>query len=161
MPFLFSGMLPSRFLPPPSFKTAELGMATKILRLATNFFDTESVLRLVLFGGPRLPRPLAYAIACMTSASFKTLAGFEAQHQSLLERRERVFGCLCWRSDNAFPDGWGSLTFCSNLIVARHGDLANTFFPGSTSSILAINRKLGRHIFKNGLKTTMYESLLA
>ncbi len=42
------------------FKTVELRMANKILRLATNPFDTDNAHQLWALGGPRLARPLAY-----------------------------------------------------------------------------------------------------
>jgi hypothetical protein len=147
--------------PPPSFKIVELRMANKILRLATNSFDTDSAHQLMTLGGPRLPRPLAYVIACITRASFKTLNGFEAQHSSLVKA---VFENECLansagHADNAIPDGWDSPAFCTNLLLASEGMLAKQFFPGSLNAILGLKRKFLRKEVKAGLQKAIFEIL--
>ena len=144
--------------PPPSFKTVELRMANKILRLATNSFDTDSAHQLLALGGPRLPRPLAHVIACITRAAFKTLTGYETQHLSLVKA---VFEneCLANAADNAIPDGWDSPTFCSNLLSASEGALAKQFFPGSLDAILALKRKFLRKEVKTGLQKAIFDIL--
>ena len=118
--------------------------------LATHSFDTDSPHKLVCFGGPRLPRPLACAIACITRASIKTLAGFEAQLKCLVKA---VFENQCLASsaghaDNAIPRGLGSLAF------------AMSFLQVPDSGVLPARRSsTGK--YWNKIAEAMYESLLA
>ena len=103
--------------PPDCFKVSELRMASKVLRLATSSFDSDSVHQLELLGGPRLPRPLAYVIACMTRASIKTLDGSVQQHA----RNENFAQSGHF---NAVPGGWDSPAYASNLLLASSGTMA-------------------------------------
>ena len=80
-----------------------------------------------IYRGQRLPRALVYVIACLTRASIKTLD--EDLHKSLVKAAFEN-GCLvasAGHSDNAIPGGWDSPAFCSNLLAARSGDMANSF----------------------------------
>lgn len=91
-------------------------------------------------------------ISCATRASLKTLSGFEARHNSLVAS---VFENECVAHSagrNAIPDGWDSLVFCSNLLAASTSDLANKFWAGTRSSIVAINRKVDRTNLKTSLQ---------
>ena len=72
------------YTPSPNFKVYEFRMANKVVRLATNSFDTNSAYQLHVLAGPKLPRPPAYMIACTTRACLKMCSGFEAQHDSLV-----------------------------------------------------------------------------
>ena len=147
--------------PPPLFKTSELRWANKILRLATNSFDTNSVYQLHLLGGPKLPRPLAYLVACITRASLKTLTGFEEQHKTLVDT---VYDNECLANSfkcNAIPNGWDSAAFCSNLLCASSGDLAEFHFPGSMAGILQIKRKFRNKTLKVSLQKAIFEHLTA
>ena len=152
----------ARLAPPPeSFKIAELSMANKILRLATNSFNSDAAHQLELLHGPRLPRPLAYVIACMTRASLKTLNGFESQHKQLVESVCSHVSLVAADLSDPVPDGWDSVAFCSNLLKASNGDMAETYFPGSKTLILQIRRSFERKRLKGGLQKAIYNALLS
>jgi hypothetical protein len=71
--------------PPKSFKTVELRVANKILRLATNSFSTNCAYQLESLHGPKLERPVVHLHACMVRCAAKTLHGFSQQHETLLQ----------------------------------------------------------------------------
>ena len=136
-------------------------MANKILRLATNSFDTDSAHQLEVLGGPRLPRPLAYVIACITRAAIKTLDGFEVQHDSLIQAVHLHESLAISAHYNPIPDGWDSDAYCSNLTKAVSGELANEYFPGTRNAIIAIREDFRKKKLKQGLQKSIYKCLLS
>ena len=147
--------------PPECFKVSELRMANKVLRLATNSFDTDCVHQLEVLGGPRLPRPLAYVIACITRASIKTFDGFELQHSSLVDAVFKNESLAQSSHFNAIPEGWDSPAYASNLSLACSGRLADTYFPGALNTILNIKKDFRKKKLKVGLQKTIYKFLLS
>lgn len=111
----------------------------------------------MLFGGPRLPRALAYVVACLTRASTQTLAGFKDQHKALVNAvfKNELSTASPGHSDEAIPDGRSSAAFCSNLLAARSGDSAsflllalNQVFWRSRGSLSGNNlNMICRHLF--------------
>lgn len=123
--------------PPPILEMSELRMANKTMQLVTNSFDARSALQLHVLGGPKLPRSLAYMFACITRASLDTFSELEAQRNSLFPSALENECLADSVGRNAIPNGWGSLAFCSDLLAASAGDLANRFFRGTKSIIVA------------------------
>ena len=97
--------------PPKSFKTVELRVANKILRLATNSFSTNCVYQLESLHGPKLERPVVYLHACMVRCAAKTLHGFSQQHETLLQEVLNSLPLAQLRIGNAKPEGWDSEAF--------------------------------------------------
>ena len=69
----------------------------EVLRFVIDSFDSDCVHQLACLGGPRLPRPLACVVACITGASLKTLIVSETEHHTLVSA---VFENEC-RPDSA------------------------------------------------------------
>ena len=90
------------------------------------YIDTDAAHQLELLHGPRLPRPLAHVIACTTRASVKTLNGFESQHKELVDSICNHVSIISVDLAEPVPDGWDSAAFCSNLLKASYGDMAET-----------------------------------
>ena len=59
------------------------------------------------------------------------------------------------------PDGWDSAAFCSNLLKASNGDMAEKYFPGSRALILRIERNYEKKRLKGGLQKAFYNALLS
>ena len=59
------------------------------------------------------------------------------------------------------PDGWDSAAFCSNLLKASNGNMAEAYFPGSRVLILRIKRNYERKRLKGGLQKAFYNALLS
>ena len=150
----------SRLIPPsPGFKAPEVRMASKVKRLATNSFDTDSAYQVPVLGGPKLHRSLAYMIACITRVSLETLSGFVAQHTCLVAP---VFENECLADsvgNSAIPNGWDSRAFCSTLLAASSGDLAHKFILGTKSSTVATRGRLTAKFFQTSLQRAISETL--
>ena len=139
--------------PPKSFKVLELRAASKILRLATNSFDTNCAYSLDFLHGPKLARPVVYLHSCMIRASAKTLKGFAEQHRILQEKVLDSFPLAQLYPGRSMPEGWDSEAFCSSLQSAYLGVHSNEAFPNSQARICSLIRDWERGKVKGSLQS--------
>jgi len=149
-----------QMIPPPAlFKVLELRLAGKILRLATNSFCTNTAYSLARIHGPKLVRPLAYLVAALTRASFKTFS-FSQMSKDLYECALQSKS-LADVGNGAFrPYGWDSDALCDNLSRALKGDIAEAYFPGAKALMLRAFRDYQRGDIKGSLQKHLYNLLL-
>ena len=103
----------------------------KFFRFCGNSLSYITAFNLHLVGGPKFPDLLAYLASCGMRAAYKTLVGYNEQHNELLRLAVEELPLAIHRYKACTPSGWDSPALCTNLFVfASHNVCSGLADPG-------------------------------
>ena len=118
---------------PPPINSKRIGMnaVMKSFRFCGNSLSYITAFNLHLVGGPKLPDLRGYLASCGMRAAYKTLVGYNEQHNELLRLAVGELPLAIHNYKACTPSGWDSPALCTNLFLfASHNVCSGLADPG-------------------------------